>query len=116
MWPKVAEFEAALAETLAVRHVIAVANGTAALHLALLALVCGPDDEIIDGSRVWVRDRPPSDGVTPPHSEAQNADACLDRVRPQDVTPPPVRTEGRQVWYRVAVLRGAKRKWLRVES
>ena len=29
------------------RHALAVANGTAALHLALLALDCGPGDEVV---------------------------------------------------------------------
>lgn len=36
--PRVAAFEAALAERLSVPHVVAVSSGTAALHLALLAL------------------------------------------------------------------------------
>lgn len=54
MGPKVAEFEAAFAETLAVRHALAVANGTAALHLALLALGCGPGDEVVVPSLTFV--------------------------------------------------------------
>ena len=47
MGPKVLEFEAAFAEFTAVRHALAVANGTAALHLALLAAGCGPGDEVV---------------------------------------------------------------------
>jgi dTDP-4-amino-4,6-dideoxygalactose transaminase len=47
MGPRVAEFEAAFAEFVGVRHALAVANGTAALHLALLAAGCGPGDEIV---------------------------------------------------------------------
>jgi dTDP-4-amino-4,6-dideoxygalactose transaminase len=47
MGPRVAEFEAAFAELCGARHALAVANGTAALHLALLALECGPGDEVI---------------------------------------------------------------------
>jgi dTDP-4-amino-4,6-dideoxygalactose transaminase len=47
MGPKVLEFEAAFAEFCAVRHALAVANGTAALHLALLAAGCGPGDEVV---------------------------------------------------------------------
>jgi len=54
MGPRVAEFEAAFAETLAVRNALAVANGTAALHLALLALECGPGDEVILPSLTFV--------------------------------------------------------------
>src|SRR5215210_1303555 len=54
MGPKVAEFEGAFGEALAARHALAVANGTAALHLALLALDCGPGDEVILPSLTFV--------------------------------------------------------------
>ena len=54
MGPKVAEFEAAFADRLEVRHALAVANGTAALHLALLALECGPGDEVVVPSLTFV--------------------------------------------------------------
>jgi len=47
MGPKVLEFEQAFGEFCDVRHALAVANGTAALHLALLAAGCGPGDEVI---------------------------------------------------------------------
>jgi dTDP-4-amino-4,6-dideoxygalactose transaminase len=47
MGPKVEEFEAAFAEFCGTRHALAVANGTAALHLALLAVGCGPGDEVV---------------------------------------------------------------------
>src|SRR5215210_8463448 len=47
MGPKVAEFEGAFGEALAARHALAVANGTAALHLALLALDCGPGADVV---------------------------------------------------------------------
>jgi dTDP-4-amino-4,6-dideoxygalactose transaminase len=54
MGPKVAEFEATFAAAVGVRHAFAVANGTAALHLALLALGCGPDDEVVLPSLTFV--------------------------------------------------------------
>ena len=54
MGPKVAEFEAAFAHALEVAHALAVANGTAALHLALLALDCGPGDEVVLPSLTFV--------------------------------------------------------------
>ena len=47
MGPKVAEFEAALARVCGRDHVVAVSSGTAALHLALLALGIGEGDEVI---------------------------------------------------------------------
>ncbi len=47
MGPRVADFEAAFAELCETRHAIAVANGTAALHLSLLAADCGPGDEVV---------------------------------------------------------------------
>jgi dTDP-4-amino-4,6-dideoxygalactose transaminase len=47
MGPRVQEFEDAFAEFLGARHALAVANGTAALHLALLAAGCGPGDEVV---------------------------------------------------------------------
>ncbi len=47
MGPRVNEFERAFAELCGAPHALAVANGTAALHLALLAVDCGPGDEVI---------------------------------------------------------------------
>jgi dTDP-4-amino-4,6-dideoxygalactose transaminase len=47
MGPRVAEFEQAFRELTGAGHAIAVANGTAALHLALLAVDCGPGDEVV---------------------------------------------------------------------
>jgi perosamine synthetase len=47
MGPKVAELEELVAASCGVEHAVAVANGTAALHLAVLALGVGPGDEVI---------------------------------------------------------------------
>lgn len=43
----VVQFEERLAAVIGARHVIAVSSGTAALHLALLALEVGPGDEVV---------------------------------------------------------------------
>jgi len=45
--PIVERFEAAFAEFLGVKYAVAVASGTAALHLACLALDLGPGDEVL---------------------------------------------------------------------
>jgi dTDP-4-amino-4,6-dideoxygalactose transaminase len=45
--PRVAEFERRFADMCGGGTALAVANGTAALHLALLAVGCGPGDEVI---------------------------------------------------------------------
>src|SRR2546423_5030382 len=47
MGPKVPEFEAGLAAACGVEHAVAVSSGTAALHLAVVALGLGPGDEVI---------------------------------------------------------------------
>jgi perosamine synthetase len=54
MGPKVAEFEAELARACEVEHAVAVSSGTAALHLALLALQVQPGDEVIVPSLTYV--------------------------------------------------------------
>jgi perosamine synthetase len=47
MGPKVEEFERGIAAAVGTAHAAAVSSGTAALHLALLALEVGPGDEVI---------------------------------------------------------------------
>ena len=47
MGPRVERLEQAFAEFSGSRHAVATANGTAALHLALLACDCGPEDEVV---------------------------------------------------------------------
>ena len=45
--PKVADFEAMVAEVTGVRHAIATSSCTTALHLALVAIGIGPGDEVL---------------------------------------------------------------------
>jgi dTDP-4-amino-4,6-dideoxygalactose transaminase len=47
MGPRVEEFEAGLARACEVEHAVAVSSGTAALHLAVLALGLEPGDEVL---------------------------------------------------------------------
>jgi dTDP-4-amino-4,6-dideoxygalactose transaminase len=51
--PRTAELERRFAEYVGARHCLAVASGTAALHLALLALDVGPGDEVITTPITW---------------------------------------------------------------
>ncbi len=52
--PLVAEFEAALAAAFGLPRVLALNSGTAALHLALLALGVGPGDEVVTTAQTFV--------------------------------------------------------------
>ena len=51
--PKAAELERRMAEYLEAEHVLALASGTAALHLSLVALGIGPGDEVITTPITW---------------------------------------------------------------
>src|SRR4249920_3508246 len=51
--PRAAELERRFAEYVQAEHVLAVASGTAALHLALLAVGVGPGDEVITTPITW---------------------------------------------------------------
>src|ERR671934_1538730 len=51
--PRAAELEQRMAEYLEAKHVLALASGTAALHIALVALGVGPGDEVITTPITW---------------------------------------------------------------
>jgi dTDP-4-amino-4,6-dideoxygalactose transaminase len=51
--PRAAELEERLAELTGARHAVALASGTAALHLALAGLGIGPEDEVITTPITW---------------------------------------------------------------
>jgi dTDP-4-amino-4,6-dideoxygalactose transaminase len=51
--PRAAELERRIAEMVRAGHAVAVSSGTAALHLALVALGIGPDDEVITSPITW---------------------------------------------------------------
>ncbi len=51
--PRAAELERRMAEYLEAEHVLALASGTAALHLAIVALGVGPGDEVITTTITW---------------------------------------------------------------
>ena len=51
--PRAAELERRMSEYLEAEHVLALASGTAALHLSLVALGVGPGDEVITSPITW---------------------------------------------------------------
>jgi dTDP-4-amino-4,6-dideoxygalactose transaminase len=51
--PRAAELERRMADFLEAKHVLALASGTAALHLSLVALGVGPGDEVITTPITW---------------------------------------------------------------
>src|SRR5947208_9890552 len=51
--PRAAELERRMAAYLEAEHVLALASGTAALHLALVALGVGPGDEVVTSPITW---------------------------------------------------------------
>jgi len=52
--PKISEFENKIANYVGVKYAVAVANGTAALHLACMALGLGKGDEVITSPNTFV--------------------------------------------------------------
>jgi dTDP-4-amino-4,6-dideoxygalactose transaminase len=78
--PRTAELERRFAEYTEVEHALAVASGTAALHLSLLALGVGPGDEVVTTPITW-----PSTvnvivhcGATPVFADVREADLNID--------------------------------------
>lgn len=78
--PIVGEFEKAFARFAEVPHAVAVANGTCALHVALLALGIGPGDEVIVPACTIISDAIGVllCGAKPVYVDVRESDYCLD--------------------------------------
>jgi dTDP-4-amino-4,6-dideoxygalactose transaminase len=78
--PRTALLEERMAEYLEAEHVLAVASGTAALHLALVALGVGPGDEVITTPITWpaTANVIVHAGATPIFVDVQEGDLNLD--------------------------------------
>src|SRR6266480_6253540 len=81
--PRAAELERRMAEYLEAEHVLALASGTAALHLALVALGVGPDDEVITTPITWpaTANVIVHTGATPVFVDVRDDDLNIDPVR-----------------------------------
>jgi dTDP-4-amino-4,6-dideoxygalactose transaminase len=78
--PRTGELERRCAEYLDAEHVLAVASGTAALHLALVALGVGPGDEVITTPITWpaTANVIVHTGATPVFADVRESDLNID--------------------------------------
>jgi dTDP-4-amino-4,6-dideoxygalactose transaminase len=81
--PRAAELERRMAEYLEAEHVLALASGTAALHLALVALGVGPGDEVITTPITWpaTANVIVHSGATPVFVDVRDDDLNIDPAR-----------------------------------
>src|SRR5690349_23606082 len=81
--PKAAELEERFAQYLGAKHAIAVTSGTAAMHLALLALGVGPGDEVITSPITWpaTANVIVHSGATPAFVDVREDDLNIDPAR-----------------------------------
>src|SRR5437588_8612290 len=78
--PRAAELERRMAEYLEAKHVLALASGTAALHMALVALGLGPGDEVITTPITWpaTANVIVHTGATPVFADVRESDLNID--------------------------------------
>jgi dTDP-4-amino-4,6-dideoxygalactose transaminase len=88
--PRTAELEERFAEYLGARHVLALSSGTAALHLALLALGVGPGDEVLTSPITWpaTANVIVHAGATPVFADVRDSDLNLDPARAAELVTP----------------------------
>ena len=81
--PKAVELERRAAELLDAEHVLAVSSGTAAMHLALVALGVGPGDEVITTPITWpaTANVVVHTGATPVFADVRDSDLNIDPDR-----------------------------------
>jgi dTDP-4-amino-4,6-dideoxygalactose transaminase len=81
--PRAAELERRMQEYLEAEHVLALASGTAALHLALVALQIGPGDEVITSPITWpaTGNVIVHTGATPVFADVRDDDLNIDPAR-----------------------------------
>jgi dTDP-4-amino-4,6-dideoxygalactose transaminase len=88
--PRSAELEERCAEYFEAKHVLAVASGTAALHLSMLAVGVGPGDEVITTPITWpaTANVIVHAGATPIFADVRDGDLNLDPERVRELVGP----------------------------
>jgi len=78
--PRTAELERRFAEYVGAKHALAVTSGTAALHMALVALGVGPGDEVITTPITWpaTANVIVHTGATPVFADVRESDLNID--------------------------------------
>src|SRR5947199_8007688 len=81
--PRAAELERRFAAYVGAKHALAVASGTAALHLSLLAVGVGPGDEVITSPITWpaTANVVVHAGATPVFADVRDDDLNIDPAR-----------------------------------
>jgi dTDP-4-amino-4,6-dideoxygalactose transaminase len=85
--PRTAELERRFAEYVGADHALAVASGTAAMHLSLLALGVGPGDEVITSPITWpaTANVIVHAGATPVFADVRDGDLNVDPERVREL-------------------------------
>src|SRR2546421_1546757 len=88
--PRAAELERRMAEYLEAEHVLALASGTAALHLSLVALGVGAGDEVITTPITWpaTANVIVHTGATPVFADVRDSDLNIDPARVAELVGP----------------------------
>src|SRR6187397_2910142 len=85
--PRAEELERRFAEYVGAKHALAVSSGTAAMHLALVALGIGPGDEVITTPLTWpaTANVIVHTGATPVFADIRDSDLNIDPERVREL-------------------------------
>jgi dTDP-4-amino-4,6-dideoxygalactose transaminase len=88
--PRAEELERRFAEYVGAKHALAVSSGTAAMHLALVALGVGPGDEVITTPLTWpaTANVIVHTGATPVFADIRDSDLNIDPERVAELVTP----------------------------
>jgi dTDP-4-amino-4,6-dideoxygalactose transaminase len=88
--PRAEELERRFAEYVGAKHSLAVSSGTAAMHLALVALGIGPGDEVITTPLTWpaTANVIVHTGATPVFADIRDSDLNIDPERVAELVSP----------------------------